>query len=74
MLTTATPAISERLLNAIQNEYREMPGIRLTRPQFRRLWQLDEAECDWTIRMLVAGRFLHEDRRGRLHRADDGAP
>lgn len=72
MLATATHAVSARLLNAVQSEYREMPGMCLTRPQFRRLWHLDEAECELTIRMLLAERFLHEDRDGLLHRKDDG--
>jgi hypothetical protein len=56
-----------RLLSVIRGEYREMPGMRLTRAQFRRLWQLDELECDRTIQRLLAEQFLGEDRHGRLH-------
>jgi len=33
-------------LQLIQAEYREMPGLSLTKPQMQRLWGLDRATCD----------------------------
>ena len=45
-------------LHVIEAEYLEMPGLRLTRPQARRLWNLDERTCDALLDALVAGRFL----------------
>ena len=59
------------LLNIIQGEYREMPGMRLTRAQFQRLWRLSEIECHQAVSTLVQGGFLAEDGRGRLHCALD---
>jgi hypothetical protein len=59
---------SERpLLHAIRHEFAEMPGMCLTRAQFRRLWQLGEQDCDRAIRELIDEGFLLQDDRGRLH-------
>jgi hypothetical protein len=55
------------LLSVIQGEYREMPGMRLTRAQFQRLWRLSEIECTRAISALMTEGFLGEDGRGRLH-------
>jgi hypothetical protein len=63
--------ISSNLLSVIRGEYREMPGMRLTRAQFQRLWALDEAECEQAVRELIADGFLGEDVSGRFHRTID---
>ena len=34
-------------------EYREMPGLRLTRAEASRFWQVDETTCDAIVRALV---------------------
>ena len=54
-------------LSVIQGEYREMPGMRLTRPQFQRLWRLNDFECNRAISTLISVGFLAEDGHGRLH-------
>jgi hypothetical protein len=61
----------EHLLSVIRGEYAEMPGMRLTRAQFRRLWHLDETGCDRAIQALTTTGFLNQDRDGRLHRGCD---
>jgi hypothetical protein len=47
-----------RWLELIRAEYREMPGLRLTKPQIRRLWGLDPDECDLVIETLEREQFL----------------
>jgi hypothetical protein len=57
MVTTierTTPHLVER----IRAEYREMPGLCLTRQQMRRLWALAPDVCDATVDELVASGFL----------------
>jgi hypothetical protein len=62
----ARPSSHDRLIQSIANEYRAMPGLRLTRCQFRRLWNLDQAECDAVVTELVGGDRLAEGADGRL--------
>ena len=68
MATSAMFCAPEQLLSAIRVEYTRMPGMRLTQPQFRRLWQLDVSACDEAIRRLMGDGFLTQDSEGQLHR------
>ena len=47
-----------RWLELIQAQYREMPGLRLKKPQMQRLWGLDAYVCDALVDSLVAARVL----------------
>jgi hypothetical protein len=47
----------------IQAEYREMPGLQLTKPQVRRLWGLDPQMCDVVLDTLVATAVLKKTPR-----------
>jgi hypothetical protein len=51
-------------IQLIQAEYREVPGLNLTRPQMRRLWSLDEMVCDALVDALVASSVLKPSVRG----------
>ena len=51
-------------VHIIQAEYREMPGLTLTRKQMERLWGLDDDMCDDVLAELLA--------RGVLVRHTDG--
>ena len=42
----------------IEAEYREMPGLSLTKSQMRRFWGLDEATCDKLVDALERDHFL----------------
>jgi hypothetical protein len=46
------------LLALIQAEYREMPGLSLTKRQAQRLWGLDQATCDVLLEALEAARVV----------------
>lgn len=50
----------EQMLRRIQGEYLEMPGLRLTRWQAQRLWNLDQLVCESLLAALVDVRFLVE--------------
>ena len=54
----------DRLVWMIRSEFNEMPGMWLTRAQFRRLWHLTEAECDRLLGYLLDSGFLTESGRG----------
>ena len=58
----------DELIRTISAEYHEMPGLCLTRTQFRRLWQLGDSECDAVVRELKSRHYLVEAADGRLVR------
>ena len=62
---------SSRILPVIRGEYAEMPGLRLTRPQFRRLWNLTLEEGERILACLIESGFLVEGRDGLLRRRQD---
>ena len=62
------------VLRRVQCEFLEMPGLRLTASQARRLWNLDEAACDRLLHALVDANFLFETRDGAYMRVDQAAP
>ena len=61
-----------RWLGRIRAEYLEMPGLRLTLAQARRLWGLDEITSDALLSALVDAQFLRKTRNGTYVRADLG--
>lgn len=58
-----TPTVSALLLR-VQNEYREMPGLKLTEAQARRLWNLDSDTCSFVLTTLLEQRFLKRTTKG----------
>ncbi len=48
----------EQMLQRIQGEFSEMPGLRLTCRQAQRLWNLDALVCESVLAALVDVRFL----------------
>jgi hypothetical protein len=54
----------------VREEFREMPGLRLTPAQATRLWGLDSEMCDRVIDALVAWAFLRWTATGVVTRAD----
>ena len=62
----------EDLLRRVRGEFVEMPGLRLTEPQARRLWGLDQASCSNVLETLVELRFLVRTRDGGFRRPDGG--
>lgn len=53
-----------QLLARIRSEYLEMPGLRLTLLQARRLWALDALTCANALAVLECSGFLTRTRDG----------
>ena len=66
------PAVD--LLQRIQCEFLEMPGLRLTERQARRLWNLDSVACSGILRVLVDGGFLFRTPDGSFMHVDQARP
>ena len=60
----------DHLVKRVQAEFLEMPGLRLTVPQARRFWGLEEELCDAILSTLVEARFLRRTRDGAFTRHD----
>jgi hypothetical protein len=67
---TTTNPIDDGLLARVKSEFMEMPGLRLTAPQARRLWGLDEARCDELLTALIDAQFLFRTRDGAFMRIE----
>jgi hypothetical protein len=64
----------QEVVRRIRGEFLEMPGLRLTPEQARRLWRLDETACDAVLGALVDARFLAKTRDGAFVRQDGNSP
>ena len=58
------------VLQRVQGEYIEMPGLRLTTAQAQRLWGLDRASCEALLGALVEAKFLFRTRDGAFVRSE----
>jgi hypothetical protein len=66
-----TPAAGPRepeVLGRVRGEFLEMPGLRLTVPQARRLWGLDDDACEKLLGVLVESNFLYRTQDGAFMR------
>jgi hypothetical protein len=64
----------DEVLQRIQGEYLEMPGLRLTAAQAQRLWGLERDVCDALLGALVDAKFLSRTRDGAFVRVDGAQP
>lgn len=62
------------VLQRIQGEFVEMPGLRLTAPQAQRLWGLEGEVCDALLGALVDAKFLLQTRDGAFVRMEGARP
>ena len=62
------------VLRRVQGEFLEMPGLRLTEPQARRLWGLDAASCQMLLSELIDAQFLFRTRDGAFMRVERALP
>jgi hypothetical protein len=58
----------------VQGEFLEMPGLRLTEAQARRLWGLGVPDCSSVLSALVDAGFLFQTRDGAFMRIERAAP
>jgi len=73
-MTPEPTRATDDVLRRVQGEFLEMPGLRLTQPQARRLWGLDAASCDALLCALVESNFLFRTRDGAFMRVDQAMP
>jgi hypothetical protein len=64
----------DQMLQRIQGEYVEMPGLRLTAAQAQRLWGLDCEACNALLSALVDAKFLSRTRDGAFVRTEGSRP
>ena len=62
------------VLQRIQGEFVEMPGLRLTAVQAQRLWGLERDVCDALLGALVDAKFLLQTRDGAFVRTEGARP
>ena len=62
------------VLQRIQGEFVEMPGLRLTTAQAQRLWGLERDMCDALLGALVDAKFLAQTRDGSFIRMEGARP
>lgn len=65
---------ADDVIRRVQGEFLEMPGLRLTEAQARRLWGLDAASCGVLLGELVDARFLFRTRDGAFMRVEHATP
>src|SRR5947207_3038277 len=65
---------TEDALRRVQGEFLEMPGLRLTPAQARRLWGLDAQVCEALLGALVDAKFLFRTRDGAFMRVETVTP
>jgi len=70
-MLNASP-VDRDLLTRIRMEYIEMPGLRLTSRQARRLWNLDQSTCEELLAALVREEFLSQTADGAYLRRGTG--
>jgi hypothetical protein len=65
---------SDEVLRRVQGEFIDMPLLRLTEAQARRLWGLDAQSCDALLETLVGEKFLFRTRDGAFMRVEHAEP
>ncbi len=60
----------EHVVRRVREEFREMPGLRLTLAQAKKLWGLEHEVCRTVIDRLVAAEFLRWTPAGCVTRTD----
>ena len=65
-----TSRVVQDLVRRVRGEFLEMPGLRLTMQQARRLWRLDETLCNAVLAALVDAHFLARTSDGAFVRQD----
>jgi hypothetical protein len=73
-MTPESLRANEEVLRRVQGEFLEMPGLRVTVAQARRLWGLDAASCDALLGTLVDAKFLFRTRDGAFMRVESAVP
>jgi len=60
------------IVDHVGAEYRESPGLRLTKGQIQRLWGLEPSVCELVVGALLESNVLRQTPGGAYVRADAG--
>ena len=63
-----TIAALHELIQKIEGEYRQMPGLSVTAPQAQRLWGLDSMSCGFVLMTLIQRGVLRHTASGTFVR------
>ncbi len=63
---------SKQIIDRLQAEFLEMPGLRLTAGQIQRLCGIERLRCQAVLDALVDRKFLRSNADGTYMRATDG--
>jgi hypothetical protein len=69
VITSAGSAPPAALLQRVRAQYREMPALKLTKPQAMRLFGVAPSMCDTMLRALVMENFLSCTEKGMFVRS-----
>ena len=61
---SAEAAVLRDVLSRVEGEYREMPGMCVTRVQAQRLWGLDSTTCELVLNTLLERGIVRRTSRG----------
>jgi len=70
----AQPSTIEDVFRRVQGEFLEMPGLRLTEAQARRLWGMETELCAALLGALVDEKFLFRTRDGAFMHVEHARP
>ena len=73
-MTPERTGTRDDVLRRVRGEFLEMPGLRLTEPQARRLWNLDQTLCETLLSSLVEAKFLFKTGDGAFMRSEQSTP
>ena len=73
-MTSERAQTNDEALQRVQGEFLEMPGLRLTKAQARRLWGFEDALCGALLDALVDAKFLFRTRDGAFMRVEHATP
>jgi len=65
--------VDDAMLQKIRNEFVDLPGLRLTAQQAKRVWELDESNCRRLLATLVEKKFLRQNEHGSYLQSPTGA-
>ena len=69
MITSAAAAPPAALLRRVRAQYRDMPALKLTKPQATRLFGVAPSMCDTMLTALVTENFLSRTEKGMFVRS-----
>ena len=59
--------LDEDLVRRVRAEFREVPGLRLTPAEARRVWGVDERTCEAVFCLLIESREFKRTPDGRIY-------